>query len=136
MISTSVTPVSSQLFSPCTRDDEGCSVARNGVHRVSHWSAAVHIAPAGATSIAAAAVRVGEVNAGLDFSHRVFDEAHGPLAMAALVRRRRLQGFHRGAEREGVEVTVLVPFQSGGGKGSSPGVFFPFARRFLNPEIA
>ena len=41
----------------------------------------------------------GKIDPGLNLSHRVFDEAHGPLAMTALVRRRRLQGLHRGSER-------------------------------------
>jgi hypothetical protein len=30
-----------------------------------------------------------KIDPGLDFSYRAFDEAHAPLAMAALVRRRR-----------------------------------------------
>src|ERR1700733_4693066 len=50
-------------------------------------------------SIAAASVLVGKIDPGLNLSHRVFDETHSPLAMTALVRRRRLQGLHRGSER-------------------------------------
>jgi hypothetical protein len=42
-----------------------------------------------APSVAAASVLVGKIDPGLNLSHGVFDEAHGPLAMAALVRRRR-----------------------------------------------
>jgi hypothetical protein len=50
-------------------------------------------------SVAAASVLIGEIDSGLNLSYRVFDEAHGPIAMAALVRRRRVQGLHCGSER-------------------------------------
>jgi hypothetical protein len=51
------------------------------------------------TSITAASVLVGKIDSSLNLSHRVFDEAHGPLAMAAFVWRRRLQGLERRAKR-------------------------------------
>jgi hypothetical protein len=38
-----------------------------------------------APSVAAASVLVGKIDPGLNLSHRVFDQTHGPLAMAAFV---------------------------------------------------
>src|ERR1700684_509957 len=64
-------------------------------------------------SVAAASVLVGKIDPGLNLSHRVFDEAHGPLAMAALVRRRRLQGLHRGFERGQGALHIALIGQSG-----------------------
>src|ERR1700733_3558716 len=69
-------------------------------------------AESGAASIAAASVRVGEVDPGRDFTDCVSDEAHGPLAMAALVRRRRLQRRQRGFERgQGPLHVALIGFR-------------------------
>ena len=50
-------------------------------------------------SMTAASVLIGKINSSLNLSHRVFDEAHGPLAMATFVWRRRLQGLERRAKR-------------------------------------
>src|ERR1700722_3862046 len=66
-----------------------------------------------APSVAAASVLVGEIDPGLNLSHGVFEETHGPLAMAALVRRRRLQGLHRGSERGQRTLHIALIGQSG-----------------------
>jgi hypothetical protein len=110
-------PVSNDLFSPCIPNNEGWSRRS----KRSSWGLALDGLPLNgadgrgtddgrvrgaaavfepcSASVAAASVLVGEIDPGLNLSHRMFDQAHGPLAMAALVRRRRLHGLHRGFER-------------------------------------
>src|ERR1700722_14773221 len=79
----------------------------------------------GAASIPSASVLVAKIDSCLNLSHGVFDEMHGPLAMAALVQRRRLQGLHRRFERgQGALHIALIGFgwqrgkRQGGSRGS------------------